>query len=653
MADVITNITNQTELDAWLLALPAVNDGNRHVGNITASGDYTLGEVSTKAVDYLIKADDAVRYDFDNPTRPHAAIISSAQCFYPRSPVPRVCEIEGFRSETTSSTLDNIQSGTFEDSNVIVRRCRLIGGKNGCGNARAGATVHVENCVITDAEEFGIRGASVGVTATHTVVANCNTSGNAFRSGIQTTAGAAFDSCIAFNNSNKDWFDTAGNANNCASGDLTAFGSDAVTGIVAGDFTNTASNIWTSANGGALDGTGSGGSDIGLQLVAINNIVITSPAEWYLQQRNVATNTADITITGTYSGSVTPTAIEASFNGGAFQTIDASPTGGNYSGTLTGQSVGNGDLIVRFVNDTSISSIRANIAVGIKILFWGQSNFSGRANNAQSYTGTNGFFHKYTVTNDAWQEGNDPFDTATASGSLFPLLANLLVQEKNIPVGFIGVAQGSTTLSQWQSGQTLNARMLDYLTNSGGNDVEVIASWIGESDASASTSETDFKNQYNAVINQLETLTGTKSVLCGIAQEIGNANNVRQWIQDIVSTNANAIGYVDMYAVFQAVHYETDQETQGVAQALFQNLLDNVFNSTLTVTVVGTGNNSYDMKFMNITDGNEGHITNRNVTFTNNVMTEVLPVDVGTVVLADLPDSNPPTTGTGVRGVTV
>lgn len=74
---------------------------------------------------------------------------------------------------------------------------------------------------------------------------------------------------------------------------------------------------------------------------------------------------ANIGITGTYAGGTTVTAVEASFNGGAYATISASPTGGNFSGTLTGQMAGTGTLTVRSKNGSTVvaTTTVANVTV--------------------------------------------------------------------------------------------------------------------------------------------------------------------------------------------------------------------------------------------------------------------------------------------------
>lgn len=651
MADIINNIgagQTYTTVSAWWAARQSADNW---IGNYVDTDTINVGELAgTNAGGAELRADQSVAYNFDSPTDAHPTISAAGNPIYIRATNKFI--LRGFEVTNTTTLGLVVRAGSFEDCDLEVRECSLSGGLEAVGTSRVGAKIHLENCVVRDTDQFGIRGASIGVTGTHVAVVNCNLSDTNFRAGIQTTAGSAWDSVVVFNSFRKDWLDTNGTCVNCASGDTTAFGSNTVTGVVDGDFTNSVAEIWTAAAAGALEGTGSGGTNIGLNLIAANVVIALTPVEATLFQRD-SNNQADILITGTYSGPTTPTAIEASFNGGGFVTIDGSPAGGTYSGTLSNQAAGNGDLIVRFTNDTGVNTTNTNIAIGIKILFWGQSNLSGRATNAQTYTGTAGFFHKYTVTNDLWEIGGDPFDTDTANGSLFPLLANLLVAEIGVPVAFIGVASGSTTLSQWQSGQTLNTRMLDYLTSSGGNDIEGIASWIGESDANAGTIEATFKSEYNSVIDQLETLTGIKSVLCGIAQVSAASDNVRQWIQDIVASNANALEYVDMAAEYSGIHYTTDQETADVAQALFDSLLIAYINSVIGITLTGIPDGAAKTVLVDITNIDLPVILpTQLLTYSSGTASASVPVVVGSKIISIETGNNPKTTGGADYGVT-
>ena len=596
MAEVISNIgagQTYTTVAAWLAASPS--DGTDWTGNLTDAVDYTVEDISGANNGLLtLQADPIVAFDKANPLKAVARIYSAAATSF-RCAYTTPFKLLNVKVETGNVAAKCISGGNFVASLITVEGCLTVGGLNGVYSVEAGSSMTVNNSLITDTDTSGIEITVAGGGTNNTVI-NCNQSNDPNRGGLLTGSGQTWDNTVAYGSGIKDWVTTTATLNNCASGDTTATGTSFVHGIVQADFEDFAGDIYTAKDAGALDGTGTAGADIGIFISLANSIIVTTQNEWSFYSRDLATNSKVVTISGTYSGDIVPTTISARHNGGAITVIDATPIGGAFSGVLN-MAVGNGDLEVFYTNDISINSITPNVAVGIKVLVWGQSNYSGRANSAQNYTNRPNYFHKYTVSNDAWQEGADPFDGATANGSLFPIFANLFVAEKDVPVGIVGVAQGSTTLSQWQSGQTLNTRMLDYITNSGG-DFEVVSSWIGESDATSGTIESTFKTEYNAVIDQLETLTGTKSLLCGIAQVSAASDNVRQWIQDIVATNPNALGYVDMFAEFQGVHYQTNTETFDVAQALFDGVQSSYYQSTLTVSMAGIPDGDYIVSSM-------------------------------------------------------
>ena len=90
--------------------------------------------------------------------------------------------------------------------------------------------------------------------------------------------------------------------------------------------------------------------------VAPNTIDIDAP----LASSTVGTS---FTISGNYSGADIPSAIEASFNGGAWTTIDSTLSAGEYSGTLSGQAAGTGTLSARWVNFPAVIATAANVTV--------------------------------------------------------------------------------------------------------------------------------------------------------------------------------------------------------------------------------------------------------------------------------------------------
>lgn len=600
MADVIKTIgatgADFATWQAWFAARTG-GAGDRYIGEIiTTGGGLSSGATATGeyAGELIIRAAAGLEWDPENPSAAHAVIAGSINLT-----TSSVLKFENVEVQATgaSPTTALINTGTGV-AKTTVRNCWMRGGRYGAINNVAGSTLLIENSLITETTRIGVYNFAAGATIRNTVIANCSTesgTSNSYGGVRKDVAGTVLENVVCFNNGNVDFFGatTTATVSYLASEDSTATGTNALTGVTSAAFTDYANNIFTAATGGALDGTGPSGNDRGLVLAGAPAIYITTPVAWQLNARNPATNTGSISITGTYSDA-TPTAIEARWSGSAWTTIDAAPSGGSYSGSLTGLAAGNGALEVRMANATTITALVANVAIGAKFLFWGQSNFSGRANNAQTYTGTAGWFHKYTVTNNQWQQGADPFDTATANGSIYPLLANLLAPNIGCPVGFIGVAMGSTALAAWQPGQTLNNRMISYYNAATGNDsggIEAVISWIGESDADAGTAEADFKSRYNTVIDQLKTLTGAESLL--VAPSGLNTTdyaNVRQWISDIAATSANtAPDEVQMWPLFQKVHYETDIETALAADAVYDGIIASFYTAGATYTLNADG----------------------------------------------------------------
>lgn len=594
MADVIKTIgatgADYTTLAAfWTARNTNAGAGDVYIAELIDAADYPWGDVTgTFAGSVIVRAATAVKLDLANPSAAHAriyALTGSALFWRPLAPIT-IEDVEIYTENTTSTSL---RLGAFEGTNFTGRRLWVRGGTIALSHGRATALTLIENSIITEGSTWGVNNGFAGLTIRNSVIANNNTSNTVSRGGIRKdVAGTVIENIVSFNNLRSDFFgaSTTATVGYLASGDATATGANALTGVTSAAFTNYAANVLTAAGGGVLDSTAAGGADRGLNLSAADIIAINSPYDWQFFARNKLTNTGSIAITGTYSGGTVPTSIEARWSGGPWVVIDAAPSGGTFSGALSGLASGNGALEVRYSNATSVTDSVDSVAIGSKLLFWGQSNFSGRANNAQAYTGTAGFFHKYTVTNNLWQQGADPFDTDTASGSLFPLLANQLVSAIGCPVAFIGVAAGSTTLAQWQPGQTLNTRMLSYISAAASDGLEGICSWIGESDASAATPETDFKNRYNAVIDQLEALTGTKNMLVAISGlSLTDYANVRQWINDIASTNPNASTTVpQIWPLYQKIHYETDTETALAADAVGDGIIASFYTVAGTVT---------------------------------------------------------------------
>jgi len=605
MADVIKTIgasgsgADFANYQTWFAARTG-GAGDRYIGEIiTTTGGLSTGLATSGnyAMELVIRAAAGLEFDPTDPTAPHAIISAGGGINIPSAGAAKLT-IENIevRGTSTSPTQSLINTGSAV-SNQTIRGCWLRGGRHGVQNAVSGGTVLIENTVVEGAYRAGIQAAFAGVTARNVVIAGCNIEAGTTASycGMRKdVAGTVIENVVAFGNSVVDFFGatTAATVSFMASGDSTASGTGALTGVTAAAFTDYANDIFTAATGGVLDGTGPSGNDRGIVTTSNPTILMINPAANVFLARDKDTNTGNIAINGTCTDLTAGATIEARFNGGAWQVIDAVPTG-TFSGTLTGAAVGVGAVDVRVSNFVTATDTHANIAVGAKFLFWGQSNFSGRANNAQTYTGPAGWWYKRAIESNTLVVATaDPFDTYTVNGSIFPLLATQLTAALECPVLFIGVAAGGTSLSQWQPGQALNNRMLTfYNAESPTGHVEAVATWIGEGDSVLETAEADFKSRYNVVIDQLKTLTGADSMLVAISGENTTPYaNVRQWIKDIAAASANVSDIVpEIWPLYQKIHYETDTETALAADAVGDGIIASFYTTGATYTLNADG----------------------------------------------------------------
>ena len=140
-------------------------------------------------------------------------------------------------------------------------------------------------------------------------------------------------------------------------------------------------------------------------------------------QRN-GSNQASVRISGTYTGSVTN--VEYQWNGAAspaWATLQASPTGGVFDGTVTLTGPGQGSLDVRFSNSTGVTASLLAVGVGDVYMVAGQSNHVGMSVSAQTVATAPGSTPGWKTTEfskaNVWRENVEtlaaPFDDRTSS----------------------------------------------------------------------------------------------------------------------------------------------------------------------------------------------------------------------------------------------
>ena len=307
---------------------------------------------------------------------------------------------------------------------------------------------------------------------------------------------------------------------------------------------------------------------------ASSSVSIASPTANKLFQRN-GSNQASVTIGGTYSG--TPASLEYQFDGGAWQTLVASPSGGAFSQSVT-LSVGQGDIRVRFSNDYAAVGTVSNVGVGDIFLTAGQSNNVGAATSevqpvASAFTAVEYVGGTWIPLRESATDYTQSYSGLSGyKGSYFGRLSNLL-QSQGVPVGFVPCAQGSTTIANWQKGQSLYTTMISQLSSVGGSCKAVIF-WLGESDANNGTTQSAFETGLNQFINDVYADTGAGVFINKIVRWIPAADTIRAAQSSVIASNPHVIGSADcdVYAA-SGVHYLTTTDINNVAAAVYSGML--------------------------------------------------------------------------------
>ena len=262
-------------------------------------------------------------------------------------------------------------------------------------------------------------------------------------------------------------------------------------------------------------------------------VALTAPVSRQIVQRNGA-NTGSIVITGSYMD--TPDSIEARAvvmagvgnNGTAtpWTTIVATPSGGTFSGTLSGVAAGGWYQIeVRSVTggdpSANITTVE-RVGVGEVYVTAGQSN---SCNWGEPGTNTDDRVSAMNFSNGAWSMAADPMPGGDGPrGSVWTRLGPLLTANDNVPVGFISVGVGGTAVSYWVPPATDGYLRLKAAAQAfPPNGFRAVLWHQGESDSSISTTPADYQARLSSAIAQLRTDAGwTVPWYIAEASDLGN-----------------------------------------------------------------------------------------------------------------------------------
>lgn len=300
----------------------------------------------------------------------------------------------------------------------------------------------------------------------------------------------------------------------------------------------------------------------------------------------------------------TPTAIEARWSGGSWATIDAAPSGNIFSGTLSSQNAGQGDLEVRMENLTDTTDIAQCVGIGDVFVVAGQSNAQGWGDNLQSYSHATIKASMYRLLGD-WAELSDPCSIAAngveSQGSPWPLLATLLMGSEGVPIGFINVAvNGSSLNTDWQPGSGTYSNATDCIDGSGVATVKAILWHQGETDANDSVDRATYTSLLSGLVDDLQSdvpaLTGAKMVCAQIGYKTTNEQDradldaIRLAQSDAWDSDADILAGPVLFDIGlsdgDGVHIGTgsDSELQVAANRWYRCLLAHFYNGSESAT---------------------------------------------------------------------
>jgi hypothetical protein len=335
------------------------------------------------------------------------------------------------------------------------------------------------------------------------------------------------------------------------------------------------------------------------------SITLTSPADYQTRQRNLVSNTATFTVSGTYIGS--PTSIQYRFAGGAWATLVDAPSGGTFSTSVT-LPTGQGTFEVRFSNAPGVTDSAAYVTVGDVFIVAGQSNHAGRSTVKVDPVFTNFVVPKlgrdfvWKPLTEATTVSGSFDEAASAAGSYIGALSTRL-QSVGVPVAFCPVAQGSTAINDWEryDADPTNpyllygdARQADIAA--GGNRALL---WLqGESDAQNGMAQATYQTKLDDLVSDWSSDTGGEFFIIQIVRWssaiYSQIDAIRAAQAAVAASNPAVAGIADgNVASWQAannVHYNSSTQINDLADAVSAGMLTAFYSkrAQLTLTTNGT-----------------------------------------------------------------
>lgn len=365
-------------------------------------------------------------------------------------------------------------------------------------------------------------------------------------------------------------------------------------------------------------------------LEAPTGVTINSLSDYSAKPRD-ANGDATFTVSGGCPDGTS--AIEYSFDEITWLTLDASPSGGAYSGTVVVN--GQTDIFVRSADDNALTASVVGITSAMPIVLWGQSNCDGRGINNQAVA--SGSIVPLMYKSGAVTQMADPTGiTVDSAGSLWPLVVKYFI-DQGIPVVMANVAQGGKTVAEFEPSTSLYSRISDFAANFGSPELAI--SVIGEAD-SGGTTKADFKTRYLNIAQTMNTDYGTETY--AVKFPVGTATNtttqteIREAYDELIDENAFikfggdlSVIDIDSGIGHDSLHLKTDShlsEGDVIIRSALAGIVPDVTKPVITLlgtpSVVITNGSNYTDAGATASDNIDGDITS-NIVTVNPVNTNV------------------------------
>ena len=339
--------------------------------------------------------------------------------------------------------------------------------------------------------------------------------------------------------------------------------------------------------------------------------------------------------------------------------MDASPNGTSFSGSVIVS--GAKDITVRISDDTaSTSTVTGISATKYNIGFWGQSNeVSRNANLNTIVVGTgNPTPLKFTPENGLYSIASDPtgMGGGVVGGSTASWIAQRYSDDGDL-VGIVNVAEGGTTLLQWQKGSATGYynRITNAASSVGG--FSLFTCIIGETDAGNGTTTADAITRMTAICQDLKNDFGADTYLSYFVDASGtgtpeNILKIRNAYDSVIANNdfAKFGGDTGVIDTNGNIHMTTVAQFEELSQLRYDAQRTGLSpSSTLNLSITGIPLGTFET----VLSANGAEIIRENITYSEGALSLPLSVEVGTTIKGYVNDADDPSVnGAYLEGIT-